>query len=166
MIDSAGSARLKRSLDRSHPIGHACRFDRNDLKAEFTIDLFVDPFKTQSLLKADPPRFGRRNEAKIPYKENTLLKDRLRVMRSSSLESVSGTGCPDTPPAQQCRRRSDHGTVPVQVARRAKLPPPLQISDRIDERGMRPWFSDTLRLCESNHVSRRLLDDAESIKLQ
>ena len=39
----------------------------------------MDLLETQSFLKADPPSFGRRDEAKIPYKENTLLKDRLRL---------------------------------------------------------------------------------------
>ncbi len=35
-------------------------------------------FETQRLLEADPPRFGRRDEAEILYEEDTLLIDRLR----------------------------------------------------------------------------------------
>jgi hypothetical protein len=54
----------------------------------------------------------------------------------------------------------------ARVARRANLPLSLQISDRIDERGMRPWFSDTLRLLQRDNVCSRLFDNTEAIKLQ
>src|SRR5277367_4713544 len=55
---------------------------------------------------------------------------------------------------------------PIGLARRAKLPQALQISDRIKERRMRPWLRDALRLCESNGIGSRLFDDAETVKPQ
>ncbi len=55
---------------------------------------------------------------------------------------------------------------PIRLARRVKLAQALQISDRINERRMSPWFRDTMRLCESNGISSRLFDDAETIKLE
>jgi hypothetical protein len=46
-------------------------------------------FETQRLLKADPPRFGRRDEAEILYEENTLLIDRRGFAGSSFGASCS-----------------------------------------------------------------------------
>ena len=69
----------------------------------------------------------------------------------------------------QCNRADDGAVVeldPVWLARGAKLPQALQIGNRIDERRMRPWFRDTLRLRECNDVSSRFFDDDETIKLQ
>jgi hypothetical protein len=55
---------------------------------------------------------------------------------------------------------------PARLARRATLPLFLQISDRVDERGLRPWFSNTLCLRERNDVRSRFFYDAEAINLQ
>jgi hypothetical protein len=52
----------------------------------------------------------------------------------------------------------------VRLAGRSNLPPSLQFSNRIDERGMFQWFSDAQRLPQSNDISGRLLDDTETIK--
>src|SRR2546428_3724499 len=52
----------------------------------------------------------------------------------------------------------------ARLARRANLPPSLQCSNRIDERGMLPRFSDAPRLPQRNDIRRRLLDDTEAIK--
>jgi len=127
----------------------------------------MDPFKTQRLLEADPSRFSRRDKAKIPYKENTLLKDCLRpnslkLARKPIGDRVSkidrqGSGADGTSIVE---------LYPIQLAGRAKLPPSLQISDRIDEPRMHPWFSDTLRLPQCDDVRSRLFYDAEAIKLQ
>jgi hypothetical protein len=35
-------------------------------------------FETQGLFKADPPRFGRRDESEVLYEKDTLLIDRFR----------------------------------------------------------------------------------------
>jgi hypothetical protein len=50
--------------------------------------------------------------------------------------------------------------------RRPNLPLSLQISDRINERGVRPRFRDTLRLLQRDNVRSRLFDNAETIQLQ
>ena len=55
---------------------------------------------------------------------------------------------------------------PIRLARGAKLPQSLQISDRIDERGISPWFSNTMCLRECNRISSCLFYDAETINLQ
>lgn len=57
----------------------------------------MNPFTAQGLLKGDPPRFGRGDEAKIPYEENPLLKDRLllntlKLARKPIGEKVSEVG--------------------------------------------------------------------------
>jgi len=55
-------------------------------------------FETQGLLKADPPRLGRRDEAKMLYGEDVLLIDRLRFntlqfARKDVGERVSKVDC-------------------------------------------------------------------------
>jgi len=52
----------------------------------------------------------------------------------------------------------------VRLARRSNLPLSLQFSNRVDERGVLPWFSDAPRLLQSNNIGGGLLDDTEAIK--
>jgi hypothetical protein len=54
----------------------------------------------------------------------------------------------------------------VGLAGRANLPPSLQVSDRIDERRMGPWFCDTLRLLEGDDVGSRLFYHAEAVEFE
>ena len=55
---------------------------------------------------------------------------------------------------------------PVRFAGRAKLPLSLQIGNRIDERGVGPWFSDTLCLFQCDEIGGRVFDNAEAIQFQ
>jgi hypothetical protein len=64
-----GLPRLSVTLDRIHPVWQDSWRDGNKLKAEVAIGLFVHAFETQAFLKADPPCFGRRDEAKIMDEE-------------------------------------------------------------------------------------------------
>jgi hypothetical protein len=146
---------------------NAARFDRDNLKAEAAIGLCVDPFKTERFLEADPPSFGRCDEAKIPNKEDAPLKDRLRLNPLQFAGEYVRGGMPEILSKYS---GADGGAVvelyPIRLTRRAKQPPSLQISKRADERGKRPWFRDSLRLRECNDVSRSLFDDAETVKLE
>ena len=54
----------------------------------------------------------------------------------------------------------------VGLARGSELPPSLQFGDRIDERGMRPWFGDTPRLLQCHDVGGRFLDDTKAVEFQ
>src|SRR5712691_11776046 len=124
-------------------------------------------FETQRLRKADPPRFGRRDEAEILYEEDTLLIDRLRfdslqlarkrVRKRISEVDRQGSGADDRPVVKLYL---------VGLARGSNLPPSLQFSDRIDEKGMRPRFSDAPRLLQCNDIGGCLLDDTEAVKFQ
>jgi hypothetical protein len=54
----------------------------------------MDSFKAQRLLKADPSRFSRLDEAKIPYKEEAIFvkiffSDALKFAGKKSREGVS-----------------------------------------------------------------------------
>jgi len=127
----------------------------------------MDPFKAQGFLETDSPRFGRLDEATILYKENPLLIDCLRpdalqVARKRVGDWVSKIGRQSS--------SADGGPIMelylVRLARRANQPSSLQISDRIDERRMRPWFCDTLCLLECDDVGSRLFYHAEAIQLQ
>ena len=58
----------------------------------------MDLFETQPFVKADPPRFGRRYEAKVPNEENFLLKDLVRLdalelTRKQVGARISEVGC-------------------------------------------------------------------------
>jgi hypothetical protein len=66
-------------FDCSYSFGQASGVNLNDFKAEVAIRIFVDPLKTQGLLKTDPPRLGRRNKAEILNTEYALLIDRIRL---------------------------------------------------------------------------------------
>jgi hypothetical protein len=124
-------------------------------------------FETQRLLKADPPRFGRRDEAEILYKEDTLLKDRLRfsplqLARKRVRKRISKID-------RQGSGADDRAVVKLYfggLARGSKLPPFLQFGDRTDERGMRPRFGDAPRLLQCDDVGGRLLDDTEAVEFQ
>lgn len=90
----------------------------------------MNQLKAQSFLEADPSCSGRGDEAKIPYEENTIVKDglgrdavqfsRKRIGNRMSKISCQGHG-------------ADSGAIvelyPVRFAGRAKLPLSLQISD-------------------------------------
>ena len=47
----------------------------NQFEAEIPVSLFVNFLKTHRFLKADSPRFGRRDEAKIANEEDPVLVD-------------------------------------------------------------------------------------------
>jgi hypothetical protein len=142
--------------DRIHSFQQAAQCNGDKLKAEVAIDLFMHSFETQGLLAADPPRFGRRDEAKIVYEEDTLLIDRLRfdafqlarkrVRKRVSEVDRQGSGADD---------RAVVKLYLVGLARGSKLPLPLQFSDRIDERGKRPRFGDAARLLQCNDIGGR-----------
>ena len=68
---------LECRLDCSDSSGQTSRFNEKELKAEVPIGLFMDLLKTQSLLEADPARFGRHDRAQVSNKENLRLIDRL-----------------------------------------------------------------------------------------
>src|SRR5258708_19295873 len=76
-LDLVSVSRLGEALDRIQSTRQACRRDRDNFKAEFAIDLFMHLLKTHSFLEADRARFGWRDEAKILYEKDTLLKDGL-----------------------------------------------------------------------------------------
>src|SRR5215469_14011037 len=52
-------------------------FYGHEFESELSVSLFVNSFKTQRFLKADPPRFAARNEAKVPYEEDAGFVDPL-----------------------------------------------------------------------------------------
>ena len=54
----------------------------------------------------------------------------------------------------------------IELVRRARQPPPLQIGDRIDEGRLRPGLSDATGPCQGDEVSSCLFYDAVAIKLQ
>src|SRR5277367_1959169 len=127
----------------------------------------MDAFKAQSFLEADPPRLGRLDEAKILYKENALLKDRLnsdalQFARKRVRNRVSKVG-------RQCGSADGRPIVElhlVRLARSSNLPPSLQISNGIDEPRMRPWCGDTLRLFYGDDSGSCFFDHAEAVNLQ
>src|SRR4029077_4389662 len=118
-------------------------------------------------LKADPPCFSRCDEAKIMDEEDAFLKDRcrfeaLQFARKRAGERVSKVG-------RQGRSADGRPIVKlnfVRFTRRLKLPPSLQFSNPVDERRMRPRFSDSARLLQSDDIGGRFFDDAEAIKFQ
>src|SRR5689334_10862239 len=65
-----------RGLDGGNPIGESSRPDIDEIEAQVTIRLFVDLFKTQGVLEADPARLGRSDEAKVLHKQDALFEDR------------------------------------------------------------------------------------------
>src|SRR5580704_16722601 len=113
----------------------------------------MNPLKTQGFLKTNSPSFGRRDEPKIPHKENPLLKDcfrldalqfsRKRVRNRVTKVHRQGNGADG---------RSIVELYPIRLAGRAKLALSLQISDRIDERGIHPRFSNASRLRQRDEV--------------
>ena len=155
------------ALDRRHSVQQASRSNGDYLAAEAAIGLFVHSFEPQGLLKADPPRSGRRDKADILHEEDTLLIDRLgfnplQLARQRVGERVSkvgrqGSGADDRPIVKLHL---------VRFARRSNLPPSLQLSNRIDERRMLPRFSNAPRLLQSNDIGGRLLDDTKAVELQ
>jgi len=94
----------------------------------------VDLFETQRFVKADPPRFGRRYEAKVPNEENFLLKDLVRLdALELTRQQVGGrifeVGCQGS--------RADNRTIMeldrTRLGGRSTLPLPLQINHCINE---------------------------------
>ncbi len=73
MVNEAVPATLP-LVTASFSLGQLCEARRADVCASS----FMHAFETQGLLKADPPRFGRRDEAKMLYEEDMLLIDRIR----------------------------------------------------------------------------------------
>ena len=65
-----------RGLDGGNPIGESSRLDIEEIEAQVTISLFVDLFKTQGVLEADPARLGRSDEAKVFTNRTRFSKSR------------------------------------------------------------------------------------------
>ena len=155
------------ALDRIHSVQQASWCNGDKLEPEAAIGLLVHSFEPQRLLKTDPPRFGRRDEAEILHEEDTLLIDCLgfdppQFARQRLGERVSevdrqGSGADGRPIVKLHL---------VRFARRSNLPPSLQGDNRIDERRMLPRFGNALRVLQGNDISSRLLDNAKTVKLQ
>jgi hypothetical protein len=108
-----------------------------------------------------------RDETKIPYKENALLKNRLALDAFELASERIGHGVSEI--KRQGSGADGRAIVKLNVsslAGRAQLAGLLQICDGIDECSMRPGFRDTLCLSQGNHVCRGLFYDAEAVELQ
>jgi len=62
-------------FDYADPLHQTSWPDRDQLEAEIPVRLFVNFLKPHGLLKADSPRFGRRDEAKIANEEDAVWVD-------------------------------------------------------------------------------------------
>src|SRR5882724_10096238 len=63
-------------FDQANPFHHTSWLDRDQFEAEVPVSVFVNFFKTHRFLKADSPRLGRGDEAKIANEEDPALVDR------------------------------------------------------------------------------------------
>ena len=62
-------------FDYADPFHQTSWLDRDEVEAKVSVSLFVNFLKTYRVLKADSPRFGRRDEAKIANEEDSVLVD-------------------------------------------------------------------------------------------
>src|SRR2546423_1412686 len=126
----------------------------------------MNSFKTQRFLEADPPRFSRRDEAKVPYEESAVFVDGflLYALQFASKKWREGMSKIDSQ-----RSGTDNRTVMelnvTWLMSRPNLTLSLQISDRIDEQRISPRFCFTPGMRRGDNISRRLFNDAEALEL-
>jgi hypothetical protein len=126
----------------------------------------VNFLKTHRFLKADSPRFGRRDEAKIANEEDPVLVDGFFL---NALQFAGKKGRKRVPKVDCQRRGTDDATVVklnlIRVIGRSNLTVLLQTSDCINEGRMSPELNRPLVVRGSDDVSGRLFDYAEPVKL-
>ena len=64
-----------RRFDYADPLHETSWLDREQFEAEVSVNLFVNSLKTHRFLKADSPRFGGLDEAKVTNEEDSILVD-------------------------------------------------------------------------------------------
>jgi hypothetical protein len=146
---------------------HASCWNKNDLKTESAIGLFVDSFEAQSFFEADAARLGGSDEAEILDKEDAVLKDPLAFYSFEFLRKHAAAGMSEI--AGECDRADDRTVVKLYFAgkvRSAQLAAALQLGHGVDERWTRPGFAYALRLFERDDVGGGFFDDREAIKFE
>lgn len=107
----------------------------------------MNSLETHRFLKADSPRFGRRDEAKIADEEDSLLVDGFFPDALQFAGKKRRKRVPEVD--RQCRGTHNATVVKLNLIwliRRSNLAVLLQISDYINERGMGPGLKRSLRL--------------------
>jgi len=94
----------------------------------------MDALETECFLESDAARFSVRDETKIPYKENALLKDPLALDAFEFASECIGHGISEIP---RQGSGADGGAI-MKLYRsllegRSQLAGPLQFCDGIDE---------------------------------
>ena len=123
--------------------------------------------KAHRFLKADSPRFSRRDEPEITNEEHSVLVD---CFVFDSFQFAGKKRRKRVPKVDCQRRGTDHATVVklncIRLIRRSNLTVPLQMRDGIDERGMSPKFNRSARMRGGDDVSSSLFDYAEPVEFQ
>lgn len=122
-------------------------------------------FKAHRFLKADSPRFGRRDKAKIANEEDPVLVD---CFFFDALQFAGQKGCMRVPEVG-CQRRGTHSATVVKLnliglIRRPNLTISLQARDYINERGMGPGLNRSLGLRGGDDGCSCFFDYAEPVK--
>lgn len=154
-------------LDCIGALLRSARPDPGDLESEIAVGFFVNPLKTQCIVKVDSPRLRVRDEAKILHKENLLFVDGLFAdpvqlapqRRSDRQFQISRQG-----------RRTNRRTV-VELDRsllpsRSNLSLLLKIRQLVYKRRRCPGLGNTLRLPKRDKIGGRLFNHAEAIEFQ
>ena len=113
-------------FDEADPFHQTSWLDGDQFEAEVSVSLFVNLFKTHGFLKADAPRFGRRDEAKMANEEDPVLVDCLLL---DTLQLTGQNGRKRVPEVD-CQRRGTHPATVVKLnlirlIRRSNLTVPL-----------------------------------------
>jgi hypothetical protein len=126
----------------------------------------VNALKTQGILKANAPCLGCLDEAKVPYEEDAVLKDRFRLALQLARQRA-GDRIPEVDSqGSGADNRPNMKLNLARLTRRANSALPLQIGDEIDERGIGPRLSGASGLCRGDDVGSGLLHYAQAVVLQ
>jgi chromate reductase len=141
-----GTARSETAHNRIHWSHRRPARDEDTLEAVLAIGFFMHAFETVRL-EAGSAASWSVDEAKVLDEEDTSLKNCLLVQTRQFARKRVGRRVSKVDRQGSC---ADRGSIvklyPVRLARCTSLPSSLQLNNRIDERGMSPWFGDALRL--------------------
>ena len=126
----------KRGLDCGNSIRETSRSDIDELKAQIEISLFVDPFKTQSILEVDSPRLARSDKSKIPHKKDALFENSCNCDTAQLAQKRVGRCIPKMGGEGDS---TDHRTIvelhSIRLARGSDLSLTLQADNCVDKEG-------------------------------